>query len=73
MTLTREEIVAGLNRDHGTTLVVVTHNVFQARRLADRVALLLEGQIIEVGDVESFFTTPLDSRTSAFVRGEMIY
>lgn len=68
-----EEIITQVNRDHGTTLVIVTHNVFQARRLADRVALLLDGQIIEVADVESFFTAPQDSRTGAFVRGEMIY
>jgi tungstate transport system ATP-binding protein len=55
------------------TLVLVTHNVFQARRLADRVALLLEGQIVEVADVESFFQSPRDPRTAAFVRGEMVY
>jgi tungstate transport system ATP-binding protein len=68
-----EEIITELNREQGTTIVVVTHNVFQARRLADRVALLLDGQVIEVSDTTSFFETPQDSRTSAFVRGEMIY
>jgi len=68
-----EEIVRELNRENGTTLVLVTHNVFQARRMADRVALLLEGRVIEVADVESFFNTPCDPRTGAFVRGEMVY
>jgi len=68
-----EDIVRSLNRDRGTTLVLVTHNVFQARRLADRVALLLEGQIVEVAGVESFFQSPRDPRTAAFVRGEMVY
>jgi tungstate transport system ATP-binding protein len=68
-----EEIITELNREQGTTIVLVTHNVFQARRLADRVALLLDGQVIEVSDTTSFFETPQDSRTSAFVRGEMIY
>ena len=68
-----EDIVRALNRERGTTLVLVTHNVFQARRLADRVALLLEGQIVEVADVESFFQSPHDPRTAAFVRGEMVY
>jgi tungstate transport system ATP-binding protein len=68
-----EDIVRSLNRERGTSLVLVTHNVFQARRLAHRVALLLEGRIVEVADVESFFQSPRDPRTNAFVRGEMVY
>ena len=68
-----EEIVTKLNREQGTTLVLVTHNVFQAKRLAHRVALMLESQIIEAGDVETFFESPQDPRTAAFVRGEMVY
>ncbi|HSJ58424.1 MAG TPA: phosphate ABC transporter ATP-binding protein [Anaerolineae bacterium] len=68
-----EEIVAGLNRSKGTTTVLVTHNVFQAKRLADRVALILEGQIVELTDVDTFFDAPEDSRTRAFVKGEMVY
>jgi len=68
-----EENVRNLNRDMGTTIVVVTHNIFQAHRLAHRVAFLLKGEIIEIADVEKFFERPEDPRTSAFVRGEMIY
>jgi tungstate transport system ATP-binding protein len=68
-----EDIARGLNRAQQTTLVLVTHNVFQARRLAQRVALMLEGRIVEVADVESFFQAPSDARTAAFVRGEMVY
>ncbi len=68
-----EQIVARLNREQGTTIVLVTHNVFQAKRLAQRVALMLEGRIVEVGDAEPFFDSPHDPRTAAFVRGEMIY
>ncbi len=68
-----EEIVSTLNRERGTTLILVTHNVFQARRLAQRVALMLDGQIVEVGEVKAFFESPHDPRTSAFVRGEMVY
>jgi tungstate transport system ATP-binding protein len=68
-----EEIVKALNREQGTTLVLVTHNVFQAKRLAHRVALVLEGQLVEVNDIETFFESPQDPRTAAFVRGEMVY
>jgi tungstate transport system ATP-binding protein len=68
-----EQIICEHNQQQGATVVLVTHNVFQARRLAQRVALLLEGQIVEIGDVESFFQSPADPRTAAFVGGEMIY
>ncbi len=68
-----EDIVQRLNRQQGTTLVLVTHNVFQAKRLAHRVALILEGQIVEVSDANTFFGSPRDPRTAAFVRGEMVY
>jgi tungstate transport system ATP-binding protein len=68
-----EEIVTNLNRERGTTLVLVTHNVFQAKRLAQRVALMLDSQVVEVAGVEPFFESPQDPRTAAFVRGEMVY
>jgi tungstate transport system ATP-binding protein len=68
-----EDIAGRLNRERGTTLVLVTHNVFQAKRLAHRVALLLEGQIVEITGVDTFFESPRDPRTAAFVRGEMVY
>ena len=68
-----EQIVARLNREHGTTIVLVTHNVYQARRLAQRVLFLLDGREIEVADTHTFFEAPKDARTGAFVRGEMVY
>ena len=68
-----EQIITRLNREHGTTIVLVTHNVFQAHRLAERVALMLEGRIVEVAATETFFNAPADPRTGAFVRGEMVY
>jgi len=67
-----EEIIQRLNEELSVTLVLVTHNVFQARRLAQRVVFLLEGEVIEISDVGSFFESPQDSRTGAFVRGEMV-
>jgi tungstate transport system ATP-binding protein len=68
-----EDIVSALNREKGTTIVLVTHNVFQARRLAHRAALLLEGRIVEVGECQRVFAAPADPRTAAFVRGDMVY
>jgi tungstate transport system ATP-binding protein len=68
-----EEIVRAHNRERGTTIILVTHNVFQAKRMAQRVGLLLAGRLIEVSDAETFFNAPSDPRTRAFVRGEMVY
>jgi tungstate transport system ATP-binding protein len=68
-----ENIIRHLNHEQGTTLVLVTHNVFQAKRLADRVVFLLDGKVIEVAETEFFFQSPVDPRTQAFVRGEMVY
>lgn len=68
-----ETIARRLNQEHLTTLVLVTHNVFQARRLAQRVIFLLDGKVIETAESETFFNHPTDPRTAAFVRGEMVY
>ena len=68
-----EGIVSRLNQKQHTTLVLVTHNVFQARRLAHRVVFLLDGKVIEVSDTAAFFNHPQDPRTAAFVRGDMVY
>lgn len=68
-----ESIARRLNQEQGTTLVLVTHNVFQAHRLAQRVAFMLDGKIVEVADTDRFFDKPSDPRTRAFVRGDMVY
>lgn len=59
--------------EQGVTVVMATHNLFQARRLSDRVALLMDGKIIEAAAVQEFFENPKDPRTLAFVRGDMVY
>ena len=68
-----EDIIHKVNQERNVTLVVVTHNVFQAHRLADRVAFVLNGKLVEVAEVEHFFQSPADPRTAAFVGGEMVY
>jgi len=68
-----EEIVREENEARGTTIVLVTHNIFQARRLAHRTGLLLNGELVEVGETEAFFTSPKREETGAFVRGELVY
>src|SRR5262249_3119346 len=57
----------------GTTVIMATHNLFSAHRVAGRVALLLDGRLIEDAPKEQFFNAPQDPRTAAFVRGDMVY
>ena len=68
-----EEVVAERHRRHHSTVIWATHNLFQARRVSDRTALLLDGRLVEVAPTPSFFETPRDPRSAAFVRGEMVY
>jgi len=58
---------------HKTTIIIVTHNIFQAKRLAERTALIYDGHLIEVADTETFFENPRDERTAAFTGGHLIY
>jgi len=51
------------------TIIAVPHSVQQAARIADRAAFMLRGQIIEVGDPETIFTRPRDTRTRDYVEG----
>ncbi|MDP6101458.1 MAG: phosphate ABC transporter ATP-binding protein [Dehalococcoidia bacterium] len=67
-----EDLVTSINREQGTTIILVTHNVFQARRLSQRAMLMLEGRMVEVGETERLFTQPQDPRTLSFIRGEMV-
>ncbi|HMQ33732.1 MAG TPA: ATP-binding cassette domain-containing protein, partial [Chloroflexaceae bacterium] len=57
----------------GTTVVIVTHNLFQARRLADDAAVLVDGELAEAGPADRLMEQPRDPRAAAFLRGEMVY
>lgn len=55
------------------SVVWVTHDIFQARRVADRVAFLLGGRLVEVAEAATFFTAPATPQAAAFLRGELVY
>jgi general L-amino acid transport system ATP-binding protein len=60
------ETIKDLARD-GMTMIVVTHEMGFAREVADRVVFMAEGQIVEVGTPEHFFTDPSEPRTQEFL------
>ncbi len=51
------------------TIVIVTHNMQQATRIADKTAFFLLGELIEFGDTEKIFSAPSDKRTENYITG----
>lgn len=60
-------------RDRGIGVGVATHDMHQAERIADRVAVVLGEGIAEFGPAEQVFENPTDERTAKFVSGELVY
>ncbi|KOX94611.1 phosphate ABC transporter ATP-binding protein [Haloarcula rubripromontorii] len=60
-------------RDRGIGVVVATHDMHQAERVADRVAVLLDDGITEIAPTEVVFENPSDDRTRQFISGELVY
>ncbi|WP_049927041.1 phosphate ABC transporter ATP-binding protein [Halopiger goleimassiliensis] len=54
------------------TIVMVTHSMDQARRIADEVVFLYLGELVEKNDTQSFFENPENERTKRFVEGETV-
>jgi phosphate transport system ATP-binding protein len=67
-TLRIEELIDELKRS--VTIVIVTHNMQQAARVADRTAFMLDGQLVEAGPTREIFTNPSDPRTEDYVTGK---
>jgi tungstate transport system ATP-binding protein len=60
-------------RDRGIGVAMATHDMQQARRIADRTAVLLGGTCIERGPTRRVFERPNDERAAKFVAGELVY
>ena len=68
-----EKAVKAINERYGTTVVIVTHSLHQARRLASRAAFMMDGELVEAGDVREVLERPSDARTREFVSGDMVF
>jgi phosphate transport system ATP-binding protein len=62
-----EELIRELKETH--TVIIVTHNIQQAARLADYTAFLLDGRLVETGLTARLFTCPADRRTEDYLTG----
>jgi phosphate transport system ATP-binding protein len=62
-----EELIVELKRDY--TIVIVTHNMQQAARVADQTGFFDQGRLVEFGETEQIFTAPARERTEAYITG----
>ena len=66
------ELAIGAVHSAGTKIIMTTHDLGQARRLADEVVFLHHGKLIENTPADQFFRKPRTNEASAFVRGELL-
>jgi phosphate transport system ATP-binding protein len=62
-----EELLLTLKETY--SIITVTHNMQQALRVSDTTVFFLSGEVIEIGDTETFFSEPKDSRTENYITG----
>ncbi|MHA2105858.1 MAG: ABC transporter ATP-binding protein [Candidatus Hodarchaeales archaeon] len=60
------------DEDEGT-VIIVTHNLFQAQRITDKLGILVNGQIVEYGDTKDLFSHPENQTTEDFLSGKTIF
>jgi phosphate transport system ATP-binding protein len=62
-----EELLVELKKE--VTIIIVTHNLHQAARIADETAFFYLGEMVEFGESDQLFTRPREKRTDAYVTG----
>lgn len=67
-----EEMLLKINREEGTTILFVTHNLAQARRVCNRLLFLDKGKLVESGDCQEILQNPKEEKTRRFIAGELL-
>lgn len=62
-----EELALELKKDY--TIIIVTHSMQQAKRISNKTAFFLLGEVIEFDETEKLFSNPTDERTDAYING----
>lgn len=68
-----EKIIRSWHQQYNTSVIAVTHNLFQAKRLADESILLIDGRVVEQGKTAEFFNNPQRVESKQFLDGTMVY
>lgn len=62
------ELIQKMQRDHGTSVILITHNMGIVAEIADEVAVMYMGRVVELGSVKQIFTSPAHPYTKALMR-----
>ncbi len=62
-----EKMLLELAEDY--TIVIVTHNLYQAKRISDFTAFILDGELVEYDETDKIFSAPEDIRTKEYIEG----
>lgn len=68
-----EKMLFKINKEEGTTILFVTHNLVQAKRVCDYLIFIHEGQLIEEGPLLDILEKPKEELTKRFIDGELLY
>lgn len=63
-----EEVLCELKKTY--TIIIVTHNMEQAKRIADKTAFFLQGRVVEYGDTAQIFSAPREDETKRYISGQ---
>lgn len=63
-----EELMLALKKNY--TVIIVTHNMQQAARVADKTAFFFLGDLVEFGETKQIFEAPMEEKTKAYVNGQ---
>lgn len=67
-----EKMIKKINEAHKTTIIIVTHNLTQAKRLCDEVIVMNTGKIVEIGSVEQVMLKPQNPITRNLIHKELL-
>jgi len=70
--LVMEENIEKFHKENNSTVIIITHNLQQSKRLCNEVAYMNKGKIIESGKVKDVFSNPSNLLTKKFIEGEII-
>lgn len=67
-----EQMLMRIGETQDTTIVLITHNLAQAKRTCDDVMMFYDGKLIESGSCHKILTSPEKDETNTFIRGELL-